>query len=254
MASPFDIKKAEDDRKKELYLPRKIDLAVNLIQSFIRNNNSLGLRIAIILAGAREHIEYDKDNGVTFNVDDLCLLCRIDRKYLYTNKRKMLDTYYEFVDKDGNLNGTKPITSFTYSNRNRDIRIEVSSLAKSLFNNLKSKKNIKGFQFTNAISKNLMIYDLKDVNKHTLKMQMLLEMINNFSHSKRKYFCLEELNMYFGTKYKRFGDIYRYILAPVKQDTLKYASISFVTTEKTEINKIVGTTITIQDNQNLFTK
>jgi len=250
MASPLSIK---NKTKLDLYLPKKIDLAINLIQAFIKNNNTLGLKIAILLSGAKDKIEYDEHDSVLFNIDELCSLCRVDRRYLSSNKKKMTETYYEYVDENNNLNGTRPIHSFTYENKNDNIRISISRQAKSLFNNLKSKDNIDGFRFTQAISRNLMIYDLKDVHKHTLKMQMLLEMINSFSHAKRKYFSIEELNGYFGTNYIRFGDFNRYILKRVQEDTMKYSTISFLFEEKTQINKIVGITIDVIDNQNLFT-
>lgn len=250
MASPLDIIKKET----KLYLPKKIDLAINLIQAFITNNNSLGLKIAIILSGAKEQIEYDKDNGVIFDVDELCKLCRTDRQYLSRNIKRATETFYTYVTDEGYTGGTHPIHSYEYMNNNKNIRIEVSSKAKNLFTELRKKDESLGYQYTQAISRNLMIYDLKTVSKHTVKMQMLLEMINSFSDTRRKTFSLEELNGYFGTNYSRYGELERKILKKVKLDTDTYSSVSFIYTPKTTVhNKVDEVIIDVTDNTNLLT-
>lgn len=253
MASPLDL----IEKEPSLYLPKTINLAINLIQAFIRNNNPLGLKIAIILSGASERITYDKDNGVTFNVDDLCALCRVDRRYLNKSIKRATETFYTYVSDSGGKGGTHPIHSYEYLNNNKELRIEVSSEAKRLFKELRKKGDDGGYQFTQAISRNLMIYDLKDVTKHTVKMQLLLEMINNFNQVKRKNFSIQELNGYFGTNYERYGELERKILSPVKKDTLKYSSVSFEYQPQKDIsgsNKITSVTIDIIDNTNLLTQ
>lgn len=252
MASPLDI---VDTEPTKLYLPKRIDLAINLIQSFIQSNNSLGLKVAIILSGARKYIEYDKNNRVKFDVDELCSLCKVERKYLSSQLTKMKQTVFKYVDLEGRVGETVPLHSHEYSRDSKYLFIEVSSKARQLFTELRSKENIDGFRFTNAISKNLMELDLKTVNKHTLKMQMLLEMISNFSRSKRKTMSIGEINGYFGTNYKRFGDIERKILKKIKIDTDTYSSISFEYTPKTTTNnKVDEVIIDVTDNQNLFTQ
>lgn len=140
MASPLDLLK--QDSKTRLFLPKKIDLAINLIQAFIINNNPLGLKIAIILSGAKEHLEYDKDNGIVFDVDELCHLCRIDRRYLSSNIKRATETFYSYVTDEGNAGGTHPIHSYEYMNNNKSIRIEISSKAKKLFTELRKKMKI----------------------------------------------------------------------------------------------------------------
>ncbi len=253
MASPLDI----IDKPKKLYLPKEINLAISLIQAFVTNNNPLGLKIAILLAGARHQVEYDRDNGVTFDVNELCEVCKIDRRYLSNNIVNATKTFFKYVNLDGCAGGTHPLHSYEYINNNKYIRIEVSSKAKQLFTELRrKKKGSEGYQYTKAISRNLMIYDLKDISKHTIKMQLLLEMISNFTNAKRKVMSLEELNGYFGTNYSRYGELERKILRPVKNDTLKYSSISFLYTPKTatKSKKISDVIIDIVDNSNLFTQ
>jgi len=255
MASPLDVKKGLVKKENQIYLPKKIDLAINLIQAFIRNNNTLGLKIIVILAGVKDKIDWIDNTSVIFDVDELCELCGIDRRYLSRNRKKMTETYYEFVNEKGNLEGTRPLHSFEYLNNNKQIRIEVSSACKRLITNLKSKENLEGFRFTQAISKNLLAFDPKEMHKHTLKMQLLLEMINNFTKAKRKYFTIEELNGYFGVNYKRYADIERYILKPIKADLDNFSTITFTyqPTIENGTNKIIGVTIDVEQNDNLFT-
>lgn len=254
MATPLDIIVKNDD----IFLPRKINLAINLMEAFVRNNNALGLKIAIILSGAKEQIEYDNDNGVTFDVDELCKLCKIDRKYLSTNINRATKTFFTYVDSRGGRGGTHPIHSYRYLNNNKLLRVEISSDARQLFTEFRKKSMKDGYQYTQAISRNLMIYDIKDVNKHTIKMQLLLEMINSFSKnaSKRKCYTLDELNGFFGTNYERYGELERRVLKPIKNDTLKYSSLSFDYQPRCDIggsSKITSVIIDLIDNPNLFT-
>ena len=253
MASPLDIINKKDET--DIYLPQTINIAINLIQAFISNNNPLGLRLAIIFSGLKEQLKY-KGNAVVFDVSELCLLCNIDRDYLSSNLRKMKQTIYTYVDLDGSVGETVPFHSHKYSFDKKSIEIEVSSKAKELFTILK-KKEINGYQFVPALSKNLLSFNLKDMNKHTLKMQMLLEMINNYTTNKKKKLSIDELNGYFGTKYSRWIELDRKILKLVEKDIKTYSSVAFsykpyVETSKNGRPKYGGIEISILDNTNLF--
>ena len=57
--------------KKKLYLPKTLDIANSLFLAYIKNNNLVGLKLAILFSGARGQIEYDL-NVAQFNVDTLC--------------------------------------------------------------------------------------------------------------------------------------------------------------------------------------
>ena len=60
-------------------------------------------------------------------------------------------------------------------------------------------------------------------------MQLLLELINNFDDdiAKRKRYDLNELNGYFGTNYKRYVDLERKILKPVKEEIDNSSTLTF---------------------------
>ena len=216
MASPLDIIK----KKKDLYLPKKLELANSLFQAFIRNNNLIGLKIAIVLSGAKSQITYNKDNQVKLDVDKLCELIKCSRKELSINLKKITNIFFEYVSEEGGVGGTHPIHSYQYSNGNKAIILEISSKAKSIFTELGKGQ----FAFSKANANNLM--SLK--HKHSLRMQMLLELINNFDTAKRKRFTLEELNGYFGTKYKNYYELNRKILKPVKEEIDNNSSLTFI--------------------------
>lgn len=216
MASPLDIIKKE---KKELYLPKTLELANNLFQAFIKNNNTIGLKIAIVLSGAKSQITYNADNQVKLDVDKLCKAINCTRKELSSNLKKTTDIFFKYVSSDGGVGGTHPIHSYQYTSNNKALILEISSKAKSIFTELGKGQ----YAFSKANANNLM--SLK--HKHSLRMQMLLELINNFDTAKRKHLTLEELNGYFGVNYTNYYEFERKILKPVKEQIDSNSTLTF---------------------------
>jgi plasmid replication initiation protein len=248
LASPLDIIK-EDNTPR---LPRTIELANNLFQAFIKNNSLIGLKLAIVLSGAKKHIEYDTENRVFLEVDNLCKIIKCTRKELSNNLKKATSVSFSYVNSEGGHGHTHPIHSYEYVKKNKYLVLEVSSRAKELFISLG-----KGaYSFSDANANNLM--GLK--HKHSLRMQLLLEQINSFSDdvAKRKRYTLEELNGYFGTNYSRYIDLKRKILDPVKKEIDFSSSLTFEYEMSEELSsgkrKIKEVVIDIKENNNLFTQ
>ena len=94
-------------------------------------------------------------------------------------------------------------------------------------------------------------------SKHSIRMLLLLERINNFSENvaKRKRYELDELNNIFGTKAKNYSDFEKRVLKPAKKDLDKYSHISFeYLKNKDKIKtrgraRIVGITIDLIKNK-----
>ena len=252
----MNILQSQNNKKKQLidlYLPKEVDIAVNLIHTFIKNigkdmTNILGLKLAIILSGARSQIKYDKDNRVKFEVDELCNICKINRRQLSSQIKRVIATSYHFIDINGDIVGTTPIHTYRYTRDNKHIFISVSQEAKRLFGELGKG----GYRFTQALTNNL--FNLK--HKHSLRMQLFLEMINKYNNNinKKVEMNLEEINGYFGTGYKRFVDIERKILIPVQNEitnsstlTFKYHFEDIVSGGRPKIDKIV---IDLVENKN----
>ena len=249
MASPLDILKKEN---KGIHLPRTVELANSLFQAFIKNNNLIGLKIAIVLSGAKKQINFDDENRVKFDVDNLCMLIKCTRKELSNNLKRVTNVSFSYVNSEGGLGHTHPIHSYEYINRSKYIAFEVSSRAKELFIALGEGN----YSFSKANAENLM--NLK--HKHSLRMQLLLEQINCFDEhvAKRKRYTLEELNGYFDTNYSRYIDIKRKILDPVKKEIDFSSSLTFDFEMREELEagkrKIKEVVIDIKDNKNsLFT-
>ncbi|MEA2018153.1 MAG: replication initiation protein, partial [Campylobacterota bacterium] len=249
----LQAKKKKEEQLLNLYLPKEVDLAINLIHTFIKNigknkANTLGLKLAIVLSGARNKIEYDEYNRVKFEVDELCEICKINRRQLSSQIKKVISTKYHFTDTNGDTVGTTPIHTYRYTRDNKYIYISVSQEAKKLFGEL----GRGGYRFTQALTDNL--FDLK--HKHSLRMQLFLEMINNYNNnsSKKIEMNLEEINGYFGVNYKNMYDIERKILKPVQDEithsstlTFKYDFTDTVSGGRPKIDKVI---IDVIDNSN----
>ena len=222
MASPLDlIKKEEEQKKKELYIPQTLRLANSLFQAFIRNNNLVGLKLCLVLSGAKNVIHYDDELQATFEVDSLCEIMNVTRKEISTNLKKVLKIHFTFVDEKNGRGATVPIHTYIYSSNNKYLTIGVSAPAKKLFTELGKG----GYSFSKANAKNLM----KLQHKHSLRMQLLLEQINDFSKdvAKRRKFTLEELNGYFDVKYATYYEFERKILKKVKEEIDSNSTLTF---------------------------
>ena len=221
MANPLDvIKKQQEKNKKELYIPQTLKLANSLFQAFIRNNNLVGLKLCLVLSGAKNIIHYDDELQATFDVDSLCKIMNVTRKELSTNLKKVLKVHFTYVDNEG-VGATVPIHSYKYKSNNKQVVIGVSAPAKKLFTELGKG----GYSFSKANAQNLMNLQ----HKHSLRMQLLLEQINDFDKNvaKRRRFTLEELNGYFDVGYKRYIDFERKILKPVKEEIDSTSTLTF---------------------------
>lgn len=215
------IKKEEEEKSRKLFLPKTLDLANSLFLAFIQKNNLVGLKLAILFSGARGQITYDENNRVKLNVEELCNLLQIDKRQLSAHLKKVATVHFTYVTDEGLRGGTTPFHSYEYINRNKDLIIEISNKARSLFTELEKGK----YSFNQASAANLM--GLK--HKHSLRMQLLLELINNFDEdiAKRKHFTLEQLNAYFGVNYRNYYDLETKILKPIKAEIDNNSKLSF---------------------------
>ena len=227
----WELMQREKNKTKEkpLYLPQTLQLANSLYLAFIKKNNTIGLKLCLVLSGAKKQIEYNEDNQVKLNVNELCEVMKITRKDLSNNLKKVLNVHFSYVTSEGGSGATTPIHSYEYINRNQDVIIEISSKAKSLFTELGKGK----YSFSGADANNLM--NLK--HKHSLRMQLLLEQIDNFDEdvAKRKRYTLEQLNAYFEVHYATYYEFERKILKPVQLEIINNSSLAFNYQMKDEV-------------------
>ena len=196
------------------------------IESALQNNNASALKTIYYLASAIETIkDLDKmDNNrlltIKFDTRDMLKYTEMKLPNIKKNLEAMQKTSITFFD-DGNelVRGRNllPAYDFYYGKHTIEVKIfvEIARLIMDV------KRNYSMID-TKAL--------MKFKSKHTLKMLPLLIRIANFSENvaKRKTYELHELNALFGTNYKKFYDIERYILKPVKEELDAHSKLSFI--------------------------
>jgi hypothetical protein len=196
------------------------------IESAIQNNNVTALKTIYYLASAVETVnDLDKmDNNklltIKFDTRDMLKYTGMNLPNVKKNMEAMQKTSITFYDEDQELirgRSLLPSYDFYYGKHTIEVKIFVE-VAKMIID---VKRN-----YSMIDTRSLM----KFKSKHTLKMLPLPIRIANFSENvaKRKAYELHELNAFFGTNYKRFYDIERYILKPVKEELDAHSKLSFL--------------------------
>jgi len=232
-------RKAKTKKKSNL-----VKIKNDLVESFIKQNNLTALKIIFYLA-------YDPNvstgylTKIRINTKELCNYCNINVDTLKKNIRKMTETSISWKDeKAEHFVSIIPRAKFDYGGY---IEIEMYQDVLNMIRNVKNK-------YTVINAEQLM----KMKSKHSARMLLLLEMINSFDKDipKLKRYELDELNLLFGTNYKRLGEFEREVLKKAKEDLDKNSKLSFVY----DINydkeahtvgraKAVAATIHLIDNQ-----
>lgn len=204
-------------RKKEK--PKTSDLAFisnELIESFIKKGNVVGFKILFYISRCKIEIGADL-MLMKLSTKELCDYCKIDIKTLQRNIKQITEMSVTLTDEKS----LSYITILPHAKFGYNGTLEIK-MFKEILELIKKTKN----QFTVIDTINVM----KLSSKHSVRMIMLLEYIANFDEfvAKRKYYELEELNLMFGTSYKRLMDFERKILKPVKEELDNNSKLSFV--------------------------
>ncbi len=128
-------------------------------------------------------------------------------------------------------------TSITFFDEKNELQMGINLLP--LYEIIYGKKQIKIKIFAKIaeliinVQKNYTPLNIKDLmavkNKHSLRLLALLCSIvqDKEQKEKPKLMNLEELNLFFGTKYRNWNEIERKILEPVKEELDQNSKISF---------------------------
>jgi hypothetical protein len=188
----------------------------DLVESFIKQNNLTALKIIFYLA-------YDVNIKTTYltkiriNTKELCEYCNISPDTLKKHIKRMSETTISWRDeKAENFVSVIPRAKFEYGGY---MEIEIYEDVLNMIRNVKGKYSV-----INAEQLMLM------KSKHSARMLLLLEMINGFDEHipKLKKYDLQELNLLFGTNYKRLGQFEQEVLKKAKQDLDNNSKLSFV--------------------------
>ncbi len=223
---PTEWKRLQAKKLKEQKIKVHQKISNNFIENVINKNTVGALKTIYYLATIIENMD-----GFVEGSEKGMLKTTIET-------RQMLQyTGLQLPEIKRNLKAMQE-TSITFINEAEKIEIGINLLPYYEFVYGKNKINIEIYQkIANMIvevKKNYTMIDTQVLmqlkSKHTLRMLPLLYKIANYSDDamKRKRFELEDLNGFFGTKYKKFSDIERRILKPVKEELDINSKISFV--------------------------
>jgi len=218
------MKRKKLEASKKLTVHQKI--SNTFIESALQNNNISALKTIYYLASAIETIkDLDKmdDDGlltIKFDTRDMLKYTEMTLPNVKKNMEAMQKTSISFYDEEAELirgRNLLPAYDFYYGKHTMEVKLFVE-IAKLIID---VKRN-----YSMIDTKSLM----KFKSKHTLRMLPLLIRITHFSDhvAKRKTYTLNELNALFGTNYKRFTDIERKILKPIKEELDAHSKLSFI--------------------------
>jgi len=224
--TPENIAKMKRENLAESKLTIHPKISNTFIESAIQNNNASAIKTIYYLASHLEKLKELKDKSpttlVSIRFDTREMLKYTDMKLpeVKRNLKAMQQTSITFIDKKNRTEAginLLPYYEFVYGKHTVEVKIFVK-VAKLIID---VKRN-----YSMINTKSLM----KFKSKHTLRMLPLLYRIANFSEdvAKRKTYELDELNALFGTNYKKFYDIERYILKPVKEELDAHSKLSFI--------------------------
>jgi len=196
------------------------------IESAIQNNNASAIKTIYYLASHLEGLKELKEKSPTtlismkFDTREMLKYTNMKLPNIKKNMEAMQKTSITFYDDREELirgRSLLPSYDFYYGKHTIEVKLFVE-IAKLIID---VKRN-----YSMIDTKSLM----KFKSKHTLRMLPLLSRIANFSEdvAKRKTYKLNELNALFGTNYKKFYDIERYILKPVKEELDAHSKLSLI--------------------------
>lgn len=198
----------------------------NFINNTIAKSNLSAIKTIYYLASILEKFdqleEQDDKRLVDITIDTRQMLKYTEMSLpdIRRNLKAMQETSISFInEQEGIEEGINllPLYKFVYGKHQVKISLFVQ-IAKMIVD---VKKN---YTFINT--KELM--NLK--NKHSLRLLPLLNTIAGYDEEvgKRKRMTLEELNEFFGTKYKNLYEIERKILIPIKEELDNNSKLSFM--------------------------
>ena len=190
-----------------------------LIESFIRQNNIVALKTLFYIAQFDiQIVQNQRMQTLKIDLDDLCMTTNTHRETLRKNIRRMQRTILTFETEDG-VEDIVVIPRAEYCYGKKTLEIDMYTKVLQLVAQVKR-------QFTTIDTRYIMALE----NKHSVRMLALLERIKNYQSNvaKRKHLTLEELNLFFGTHYKRIAEFERKILKPVQEELNQKAKLSFI--------------------------
>lgn len=222
--TPAEWKRKQLEKLEEQKARPLQKISNNFINNAITNSNTSALKIIFYLAAILEEKDLDKNekglNTVMIDAREMFKYTDLNTKTIRDNFKAMQKTSITFLnEKEKWEEHITLIPRIFYEYGKNRLEIDIYTKIANLIIGVK-----KNYTFINT--KELM--NLK--NPHSIRLLLLLNTIANYDADipKRKHLTLQELNEFFGTKYKRITDIERFILAPIKEELDNNYKLSFL--------------------------
>lgn len=210
-------------RNKKPQVHQKI--ANTFIENAIHKSNFSALKTIYYLSTILSKVDMsnmkdDKIIGIKIDKRAMLNFTELTADTIIKTVKRMQETAITFIDENDNtIEGMNLLPRYKFiPNKNIvefDLYVRIARMIVDV------KKN-----YTNINIKNLML--LK--NSHTLRTLAMLTRISQYDEHipKRKTMTLDELNLFFGTKYKSWSSIEREIIKPVQEELNKSSTLSFI--------------------------
>ncbi len=191
------------------------------LDSTINKNNVGAIKTIFYLATILKEFDFDKDiDIVRIDLNRMLKYTELTAQDIRNNLKSMQETSISFIndqEQEELMISLLPWIEFQWGKNIIEIKL-FSKIAKMIID---VKKN---YTFVNT--KQLM--RLK--NKNSIRILPLLNRIAQYDREipKLKRFELEEINEFFGTKYRNFTDLERKLLIPVKEELDTNSHLTFI--------------------------
>lgn len=193
----------------------------SFIENTIHNSNAGAIKTLFYLASILDNFDFTKElDTVQIDLQKMLKYTELKAQDIRNNLKSMQETSISFIneeEKEELMINLLPYIDFKWGKNIIEIKL-FSKIAKLI---VEVKKN---YTFINTKQ----IMKLK--KPHSLRLLPLLNRISQYDENipKLKRFELLEINEFFGTKYKNFTDVERYILKPVKEELDNESHLSFI--------------------------
>ncbi len=210
------------------------------LEAFVKNNDLVSFKVLLYIAKAKiddtvviEKLEDKQTYKIPLNLMGISKYLNLDIRTIRNAISKLNSTsinYRRIVDgkdKETFIN-LLPAGEINYTDDTLDVWV-FGELLKQIYATTK---------YSYVQAKNF----IQLTSKHSIRMLLLLERINNFGENvpKRKRYELNELNKMFGTKYTSYSLFVDRVLIPAKKDLDTHSAMSFEYIKNKEKIKLKG--------------
>lgn len=219
-----NIAKFQAKRRTKLKPKVHSKIANTFIENAISKSNLSSLKTLYYLSTVLSKVDMsnmkdDKIIGIKIDKREMLKYTGLVADTIIKTAKQMQQTAITFVDEEGIIEGMSLLPRYRFVPNKNIVEIDLYvRIAKMIVNVKRNYTNIN-------------VKDLMNIrSKHSLRLLSLLCRISQYDPDipKRKHLTLDELNLFFGTKYKSWSLIERGIIKPVKEELDANSKISFV--------------------------